>query len=77
MGDLLKGLDQSTAEAVETTRINNMKVTYKQFRGVLATWDDLFTQASDFATSLGRDSLINISHSASGADGIVTVWYWE
>ncbi len=53
-----------------------MKVTYKIFRGTLATWDTLFDRATEFATCLGRDALINISHSASGADGVVTVWYW-
>ena len=54
-----------------------MKVKYKIFRGILSTWDNLFTEASEFASKLGPDKVINISHSASGADGVVTVWYWS
>lgn len=54
-----------------------MKVKFKIFRGVLASWDELFSEASKFASSLEKDHLINISHSAAGADGVVTVWYWE
>ena len=53
-----------------------MSVHYKIFRGTLASWDKLFQQASDFATKLGKEKLINISHSADGGDGVVTVWYW-
>ena len=54
-----------------------MKVTFKIFRGVLARWDELFSEAGEFASSPEKDHLINISHSASGADGVVTVWYWK
>ena len=54
-----------------------MRVRYEQFRGTFATWDDLFTKATQFATELGETKLINISHSCAGQDGVVTVWYWE
>jgi hypothetical protein len=50
-----------------------MSVHYKFFRGTLASWDKLFQQASDFATKLGKEKLINISHSADGGDGVVLV----
>lgn len=53
-----------------------MRVGYKIFRGNFTTWDDLFTQATHFATELGETRLINISHSCQGTDGVVTVWYW-
>jgi hypothetical protein len=46
------------------------------FRGVIATWDQLFTEAAEFATSLGRERLITISHSEDKEDGVVAVWYW-
>ena len=52
-------------------------VTYKYFRGTLATWDELFAEAAEFATRLGRERLIGISQSQWGADGIVAVWYWD
>jgi hypothetical protein len=55
-----------------------VKVKYKYYRGTLATWDDLFAQAAEFATKTGWDRVISISHSCAGqADGVVTVWYWE
>ena len=52
-------------------------VTYRVFRGTLATWDQLFAQASEFATQVGRENLISISHSADNSDGVVTVWFWS
>lgn len=53
-----------------------MRVQFKQFRGVLKSWDALFCEASEFASSVGQDRLISISHSADHSDGVVTVWYW-
>jgi hypothetical protein len=54
-----------------------MRVQYKVFRGVFSTWETLFLQASEFASAVGRDRLISISHSCDHSDGVVTVWYWE
>jgi hypothetical protein len=53
------------------------KLSYRFFRGTLATWDDLFTKAAYFATEVGPERVLNISHSVDDADGVVTVWYWE
>lgn len=53
-----------------------MKVRFKEFRGVLKTWQRLFEEAAEFASEIGRDRLISISHSADHSEGIVTVWYW-
>ena len=36
-------------------------VRYRMFRGVMATWDALFAEAAEFATSVGRERLITIS----------------
>ena len=58
------------------TMPSNRRVQYKFFRGTLATWDELFTQAAEFATTLEQGSLITISHSADQGNGVVTVWYW-
>jgi hypothetical protein len=54
-----------------------MRVRHRTFRSSFGTWDELFTQASQFASEIGPTYVINISHSVSGADGTVTVWYWE
>jgi hypothetical protein len=51
-------------------------VRYEVFRGIMATWDTLFAQAADFATSIGRDRLITIAHSEDKDDGVIAVWYW-
>ena len=57
--------------------INKPKVNYEYFRGVMASWHELFTQAAEFATTIGKASLIGISHSEDKDDGVVTVWYWS
>jgi hypothetical protein len=54
-----------------------VRVSYKMFRGMMASWDELFGNAARFATELGETRVINISHSCAGSDGVVTVWYWE
>jgi len=52
-------------------------VKFEVFRGVLASWKALFQQAAGFASGLGPDRVINISHSDDHGEGVVTVWYWE
>lgn len=43
----------------------------------MTTWPDLFKQAAEFSTQVGRDRLISISHSEDKEDGVVAVWYWD
>lgn len=52
------------------------KIQYKVFRGVLESWDELFSQAAAFASTLHPEELVSISHSEDGNDGVVAVWYW-
>jgi hypothetical protein len=52
-------------------------VRFEVFRGTFASWPALFEQAADFATRIGRERLITISHSEDKDDGVVAVWYWE
>jgi hypothetical protein len=62
-----------------------MTVRCKLFNSSTKNWDHLVAEASEFATSVGRERLINISVSASGgtdlfglgAQGAIFVWYWE
>ena len=51
-------------------------VRWETFRGRLTTWDELFGQAASFATQVGRERVISISHSEDENEGVVTVWYW-
>ncbi len=53
------------------------KVSFEYFGGIFSSWDSLFSEAAAFASQLGKDKLITISHSEDRNDGIVTVWYWE
>ena len=43
----------------------------------MSSWDTLFDEASNFATSIGKERLISISHSEDNNDGVVVVWYWD
>jgi hypothetical protein len=52
------------------------RMAYKMFRGTLASWDDLFSEAAAFATSIGPERVVGISHSEDRDAGVVTVWYW-
>jgi hypothetical protein len=52
------------------------RLAYKYFRGTFATWDDLFSEAAQFATEVGPERVVGISHSSDQKNGVVTVWYW-
>ncbi|MFH5803014.1 hypothetical protein [Alienimonas sp. DA493] len=53
-----------------------MTVQFRLFRSSMSSWETLFQEAADFATSVGREHVISISHSEDQNDGVVTVWYW-
>ena len=52
-------------------------VRFEVFRGTFSSWSALFAQAAEFATRIGRDRLITMSHSEDKDDGVVAVWYWD
>jgi len=53
------------------------KVEFEVMRSPVSSWDSLFGKAADFATWIGRDRVISISHSSDDVDSVVTVWYWS
>ena len=53
-----------------------MRVRFRVFRSVFQSWESLFQEVADFATEVGPERLISISHSEDKSDGVVTVWYW-
>ena len=67
----------SQPSVVVEPEIRSPQVRFEMFRGRLATWDSLFSDAAAFATLIGHERVISISHSADQGDGVVTVWYWE
>ena len=54
-----------------------MKVEYQVFRGMFSTWKTLFSQAAEFATDVGKEKVLSISHSQDNLEGVVVVWYWS
>jgi hypothetical protein len=54
-----------------------MNASYRIFRGTMTTWDALFDEAAYFASSVGPQRVISISHSEDANDGVVVVWYWQ
>jgi hypothetical protein len=65
------GSPNGVTEAKKTWRL-----AYKYFRGTMAACDELFDDAAQFATEVGSEYVVGISHSADEDDGVVTVWYW-
>ena len=53
-----------------------MTIMFRVFRSSLASWETLFEEAGTFASSIGKERLINITHSDYNLEGIVVVWYW-
>ena len=42
------------------------------------SWESLLRRAAEFASRLGPERVINISHcETSRSAGLVVVWYWE
>ncbi|HET9220586.1 MAG TPA: hypothetical protein VFR18_26645 [Terriglobia bacterium] len=56
-----------------------MQVRYRLFKSVMKSWEDLCADAAAFASTIGRERLINISVSQAdtGGQGVIFVWYWE
>ena len=62
-----------------------MSVQHRVFASSSKSWESLCGEASEFASEIGRERLINISVAASGGTdmfglggtGVIVVWYWE
>ena len=62
-----------------------MKVECMMIRSATRSWKSMCEEASEFATRVGKERLINISVSAAGgsdafgigAKGAIFVWYWD
>ena len=61
-----------------------MAVKSQVFQSSTSSWEVLCDEAAAFASSVGRDRLINISVAAAGGGdlfgvggrGVIIVWYW-
>jgi hypothetical protein len=75
-----KALDQEPAPAPQAEPAGDETpcfARFKMFRSALSTWDTLFAEAAEFASQMGPERLISVSHSSDNGEGIVTVWYWD
>jgi hypothetical protein len=53
------------------------RVNHRIFRGMFTSWTSLCDEAAAFASSVGSENLISISHSCDEHDGVIVVWYWD
>lgn len=53
-----------------------MQLRHKGFRGMWKSWEALFDEAAAFATQIGPERVISISHSGDNSEGVVVVWFW-
>jgi hypothetical protein len=54
-----------------------MQIKFQIFKSYTQSWENLCAEAAAFATSQGRERLINISVSEDDNQGVIVVWYWE
>ena len=60
----------------EAAEPGTWRVAFKMFKSNMKSWDEMFREAAEYASRLGSERLINISHSADSGTGVVTVWFW-
>ena len=70
------GTTSAQAPAKNAAATVKWRANFRMFRGTVATWEELFGEAANFASEIGPERLINISHSSDRKDGVVAVWFW-
>jgi hypothetical protein len=50
---------------------------FKAFDSKMASREKLFKAAIDFANKIGRERLVNITHSEDHDNIVITIWYWS
>jgi hypothetical protein len=53
-----------------------MRVLFKAFDSKMASREKLFKAASEFASHIGPERLITLSHSEDRDNIVITIWYW-
>lgn len=53
------------------------KMRFRRFNAVIKSWETVLQEAADFASSLGRDRVVTISHSEDHNKYDIVVWYWD
>lgn len=55
------------------------KVVFRRFSSDFKSWEDMLSEAAEFATAIGEKNLINISCSEFGqyaSRATIIIWYW-
>src|SRR4051794_32879890 len=58
------------------TGVLMMRVLFKSWDSKMASREKLFKAATEFATKIGEERLINITHSEDRDNIVITIWYW-
>jgi hypothetical protein len=53
-----------------------MRAAFQIFKASFRSWEALLLDAADFASRVGPERVISISHSEDKDTGVVVVWYW-
>jgi hypothetical protein len=54
----------------------DLRVTFKAFDSKMASREKLFRAAAEYASQIGPDRLITMSHSEDRDNIVITIWYW-
>ena len=76
-GDERPTCSRPDCRIIATTRGCNVQVCHRLFRSTIKSWEKLCQEAAAFATTVGKDRLINISVAQGDTGGVIFVWYWE
>ena len=66
-----------TAETQKPTKRRHPRMRCHFVRSAFNSWDGMFADACEFATEIGPDRLVNISHSSDRGTGVIAIWYWS
>ena len=53
-----------------------MYILCKHFKATFKAWQNLFQDAADLASAIGREHVVFISRSPHAAEGVVIIWNW-
>ena len=70
--------DEGSVLGMDPSGEVKVTVRYTLFKSATKSWEALCDEAASFASTVGRDRLINISVSQAdtGGQGVIFVWYW-
>jgi hypothetical protein len=71
------GIPRNISRSAIKPRVLVMRVQFKTFESQFLTRQKMLQKAAEFATQMGPERLINVTHSEDHHESFITVWYWE